>query len=159
MLGEERGCRIPGADDWMPDEPAQEREIGRDAFDLRFLQSVAETVEGLVARRAVRDQLRDHRVVRDADLVALCHARVDADPFRQPQPLDAAGLREERPRILGIETHLDRVTARIGPHVESLPCGNPQLRLHQVDAARAREARRTPVHRSCSCIDDVTDDG
>ena len=51
-----------------------------------------EPVERLVARRGVRDQLRDHRVVRGADLVALLDAGVDAD--RRPA---AGAARSGRP--------------------------------------------------------------
>jgi hypothetical protein len=57
----------------------------------------------------VRDQLRDHRVVRRPDLVALRDARIDADASGEPQPLDRPRLREEGARILGVEPHLDRV--------------------------------------------------
>ena len=62
-----------------------------------------------VARLAVRDELGDHRVVGDTDLVALGHARVDAHAVGQPQPLDAPRLRQERERVLGVEPHLHRV--------------------------------------------------
>ncbi len=65
----------------MRDEPAQEREVGGDAADLRLPQRLRETVERLPARVAGGDQLRDQRVVRAADLVALAHAGIDADPL------------------------------------------------------------------------------
>ena len=82
-------------------------------LDLGLGERVAASRSSASSRvGAVRDQLRDHRVVGDADLVALLDARVDADPGRQPQPLDAPGLREERARILGVEPHLDRVAVR-----------------------------------------------
>src|SRR2546423_851702 len=60
-----------------------------------------------------RDELRDHRVVRGADLVALAHSRVDADPLGQAQPLEPAGLGKERLRILGVQPHFDGVTSQV----------------------------------------------
>ena len=45
----------------------------------------------------------------EADLVALLDARVDADAGGQDEPVDAPGLGQERPRILGVEPRLDRV--------------------------------------------------
>ena len=72
-----------------------------------------EPVERLLARVAGGDELRDHRVVRGADLVALAHAGVDADPLRQPQPLEPPGLRQERARVLRVQPHLDRVPAQV----------------------------------------------
>ena len=93
----------------MRDEPAEERKVRRDAADLGLRQRIAEPGERLGPRRPVRDQLRDHRVVADSDLVALRDARVDADPGRQPQPLERPGLRQEAARILGVEPDLDRV--------------------------------------------------
>ncbi len=97
----------------MPDEPAEKREIRRDAADLRLLQSLRQAVERLLARVAGGDELRDHRVVRGADLVALAHARVDTDPFRQPQPLQPAGLGEERARVLRVEPRLHSVPSQV----------------------------------------------
>ena len=66
----------------MRDEPAQERQVRDDALDLGLRERCAEPVERLLSRLAVRDQLRDQRVVGDPDLVALLDARVDADPVR-----------------------------------------------------------------------------
>ena len=54
----------------------------------------AEAIERFRACGGVRDELRDHRVVAEADLVALLDTRVDAHHLRrQSKPLDAAGLR------------------------------------------------------------------
>ena len=97
----------------MPDEPAEKREVRRDAADLRFLHGLCQAVERLLTRVPGGDELRDHRVVRGADLVALAHARVDTDPFRQPQPLEPAGLGEERARVLRVQPHLHRVPSQV----------------------------------------------
>ena len=79
----------------MPDEPAQKRKVRRDAANLRFPQRPREPVERLFARVARGDQLGDQRVLRGPDLVALAHARVDADLLGQPQPLERPRLRQE----------------------------------------------------------------
>ena len=135
MLGEEGGRRQAGPKRRVPHEPAQEGQGGDDAFDLDRGERVAETVERLVARLAVGDQLRDHRVVAGADLVAFLDACVDADAVRQAQPLEPAGLWEEGARVLGVEPHLDRVAARMRWRLDRLPGCDPQLRLHEVDPA------------------------
>src|SRR5438105_11779280 len=106
MLDKERRRRVACADEWVRNEPAEEREIRRDALNLCLLDRTVETVERLVARRAVGDQLGDQRVVGEADLVTFFDARVDADSIRKPQPLDPAGLGEERPRVFSVEANL-----------------------------------------------------
>jgi hypothetical protein len=58
----------------------------------------------------VRDQLRDHRVVGDRDLVALLDAGVDADSVGEPQSFESARLREEGARVLRVQADLDGVT-------------------------------------------------
>src|SRR5205823_4753754 len=59
---------------------------------------------------------------------------VDADPGGQAQPLDAPGLREERPRILGVEPHLYGMP--VGPRVdlERLPARDADLLGDEIDA-------------------------
>ena len=87
--GARRGTRSssrPRAKLGVRDEPAQERQVRRHALDHGLGERGGEPVERLVARRAVRDQLREQRVVGGADLVALVDARVDADARGQPQP-------------------------------------------------------------------------
>ena len=93
----------PGAYDGVGDEPAEEGEVRRDPSHLRLGERGCEEVEGFVPVAAVRHQLRDHRVVREPDLVALLDARVDA--HRHPcasctwehEALDSSRLREEGP--------------------------------------------------------------
>ena len=63
----------------MRDEPAQEGEVRRHAVDVGLGERGGEPVERLRARRAVRDELREQRVVARADLVALLDAGVDAE--------------------------------------------------------------------------------
>src|SRR5581483_3975289 len=113
----------------------EERQVRRDAADLRLAQRGCEPVEGLGTVRAVRDELRDHRVVRRADLVALRDAGVDADAGREPQPLNAARLRQERPRVLRVETDFDRVPVQVTPcYSERVAARDTELLAHEVDA-------------------------
>ena len=93
----------------MGDEPAQERQVRRQPADLCLGKRRAQVREGLAPTLRMGDELGDQRVVADADLVALLDAGVDANRLRQPEPLDAPGLRQERPRLLRVEPHLDRV--------------------------------------------------
>ena len=94
-----------------------------------------EPVERLVARLAVRDQLRDHRVVGEPDLVALLDAGVDADSVGQPQPLEPARLRQERARVLGVEADLDRVAVQGGRLGQRAALGELELRGDEVESA------------------------
>ena len=109
------------------DEPAEERKVRDQASDLGLRERLREPVDRRVPRRAVGDQLGDQRVVPRADLVALLDARVDADAGRQPQPLDPAGLGQERERILRVEAHLDRMAVRRSGLSELAALGDPDL--------------------------------
>ncbi len=111
----------PAREPAMLNEPAQERKIGRQPADVRLAQRLGEPIERFVARRSVRDELRDHGVVRRADLVALLDAGIDANPGRADEPLDAACLRQKRPRILRVEAHLDRMPVQRDVELEPAP--------------------------------------
>ena len=82
MVEEERGrdgaCSEPG----VANEPAEEGQIGRHAFDYGLVERQLELRERLVPVGAVGDQLGDHRVVREADLVALLDSRIDPERRR-----------------------------------------------------------------------------
>ena len=93
----------------MGDEPAQAREVRDDALDARLLERGGETVECVLARRAVRYQLREQGVVARGDLVALGDARVHAHGSRQHQLLDPSRLGQEGPRVFRVEANLHRV--------------------------------------------------
>jgi len=97
----------------MCHEPAEEGQVGDDALDLGLVERGGKPVERLFARVAVRDQLRDHRVVGGADLVALLDARVDANVRGQPEPLDPPRLRQERVRVLRIEPSFHSVPGQV----------------------------------------------
>ena len=84
VLDEERRGRVACPHGRVRDQPAEERQVRDDALDLGLGERGRESVERLLARLPVRDQLRDHRVVGDADLVALLDAGVDPHARRQP---------------------------------------------------------------------------
>ena len=71
------------------DQPAKKREVRRHPGHFGLGERGGQRRERRVACRAVGDELRDHRVVRQPDLVSLSDPGVDADPRGQPQPLDA----------------------------------------------------------------------
>ena len=110
VLGEERGGRLAGSYDGMRDEPAQERQVRRDPGDLGLGESGREPVERVVPGSAVRDELRDHRVVGEPDLVALLDtgSRRGCSPAGRSRSMRPAWGRND-PRILGVQAHLDRV--------------------------------------------------
>ncbi len=88
----------------------------------------------MLSREAICDQLRDHRVVADPDLVTLFDAGIHPDVVREPQPLDLPALGEERLRVLRIEPHLDGVPARLLMLERELPASrDPKLLLDEVD--------------------------
>ena len=95
--------------------------------DLRLVERRAQLRDRVVARLGVRDQLRDQRVVTRPDVVAFLNAGVDADAGRETEPLDPARLRQERPRIFGVEPNLDCVAVRWAGLVEWTAFGDPDL--------------------------------
>src|SRR5690242_21889601 len=75
---------------------------------------ICESADGLRARRGVGDGLGEHRVVVDADGVAVAVAGVEADAGRQGEAVQGAGLRGPVVgRVLGVQAGLDRVAARV----------------------------------------------
>ena len=82
---------------------------------------------------AVRDQLRDHRVIGDADLVALLDAGIDADPGWQPQPLEPAGLGKERARVLRVQPHLDCMASKLWQRRQRAAFGELELGGDEVE--------------------------
>ncbi len=119
----------------MRDEPAEERQIRRDALHLGFGERRPELRERVPPRLAVGDELRDQWVVAKADLVPLLDARIDAHARRQREACDAPGLRQERPRVLRVQPHLHRVAAWLVPGCDKgLAAGDADLLLDEIDA-------------------------
>ena len=134
MVVEKGGRRLAGPHRGMVDEPAEEAEVGRRPGDAGRAESAREVVERLLARLPVRAQLGDQRVVGDRDLVPGLDAGVDADRVRELEELEAAGLREEGQRVLGVEPHLDRVALGLARlEAERLAGRDPQLLLDEVE--------------------------
>ena len=104
----------------------------------RVVQRRRQAIQRLVARRAVRDDLGQHRVEPARDLVAARDPGVHADPGpgRPAQLLDAAGRRQEPGlRVLGVQPDLDCMSRRrhVGlPEPERFAGRDPQLVLDEV---------------------------
>ena len=85
-----------------------------DALDLGLGERGGEPVERLArGRRRARSASRSsgrRRAPISSPSSTPASTRI---AVRQPQPLEPAGLRQERPRILGVQPHLDRVPVRL----------------------------------------------
>ena len=123
------------------EDPLEERNRRADAAHLVFGEGAAHALNGVLARVAPRDQLRDHRIVEDRHLAAFVGAAVvaHAGPLRHAQPLDAPRRRQEAVvGILRVDAAFDRVRLRVeqrfGIEIEALASRDANLPLHQVDA-------------------------
>jgi len=131
---EKPGRQLPAAERGVRDEPAEKGEVRRHSLDDRLVEGSCKKVERGVAVVRMRDELRDHRVVAGAHLVPLGDPRVDANELREREPRDPPVLREERPRVLGVEPRLDGVTLRSGLESgEPLAVRDAQLQLDQIE--------------------------
>ena len=103
-----------------------------------------------VARLGRDDQLREQRIVVDADLVALDHTRVDADARARRLAIEQqrSRLRQESVRrILGVDAALDRVAAlRRAPPASTAAARRPRPR----SCARTRSTPVTASVTGCS---------
>ena len=135
MVGQERSGDVTGAKRRVGEQPAKEWKVGRDARHLGFRERRRQPIEGRLPRHVGRDELRDQGVVGETDLVPLRDARVDSNTRGQPQTLDAARLRQERPRILCVHARLDRMALRLnGVGREPLSSRDSQLLFDEVEA-------------------------
>ncbi len=112
-FGDEAGVEVAGDEARMLHQRRLERDVRRDAADDERVERLAHPRDRHVARRAVADQLRDHRVVVHRHFAALVHARVDANLpgnlGRRHELDDPAGGRQEvAERILGVDPAFDR---------------------------------------------------
>src|SRR5581483_8364170 len=88
---------------------------GLDALDHELVERAAHAVDRARARRRPDDQLREHRVVEQADFTTDFNAAIPADTWtrRDMECGDPSGRREESlHRILGRDPALDRPPAR-----------------------------------------------
>jgi hypothetical protein len=105
--------------------------------DLQVGDRAHEAGARFLARLAVRDHLRDHRVELRRYFAVRAEARVDADPRARGQLEQRQGTRTRCEAVGGIlraDPYLDRVTAlgrqRLG---EALAARDANLPLHEVD--------------------------
>ena len=128
-----------GAKAHVGDDLAQIVEVGLDAGEARRVEARREPLDRLGAGRAVDDELRQQRVVEGRHLGAALDPRIDAHVGREDDlgERPGAGL-ELLVRILGVETHLDRMAdaAPVSDSIDhvSFAGGEADHPLHQVDA-------------------------
>ena len=122
-------------------EPVEKSEIGDRARDLEFPERLAHSLERRGAIIIPDDELGDHGVVVDRDLVAGPHTRFHAHVpgFRgQGEMSDASGSWQKIPvRVLGVDARLDRVAADAQVFLgdrESFARGDPKLPFDQIEA-------------------------
>ena len=142
LLGDEPRVHAPGKEARVLHQCGLKRDVGRHAADHERVQRVAHAPDRLVARRTVRDQLGDHRIVVHRDLAALVHAGVHPhhprhlgrrDVFHQPPDRG----QEAAERILGVDAALDRPPGELEVLLrepELLARGDADHLLHQVES-------------------------
>ena len=81
------------------------------AGDKRVIERIRQPIERGLARRRMRDELGDHRIVERRHLAAGFHPALHAHIGRQVEADDRAGRGQEAVlRIFGIDPRFDRVT-------------------------------------------------
>ena len=106
---DEAGSNLPCRNS-LARQSGEEAGIAARPDDDGAIERRRQPVERLVARRRVRDQLGDHRIVERRDLGACLDAGIDADVGRQFQRHDPAGRGQKAALgILGIKPRLDGV--------------------------------------------------
>src|SRR5919197_197782 len=143
-LGVAQGALEPGrgvgagAEGLRLQDPAVERDRGRDALDPELLEGPEHAAAGGLAVLASDDQLGEHRVVVRGDVLPRPDRRVDAHERTRGLLIVAhpTGRGEEVPGgVLGVDPALDRVAG--GSHVgqvDTLPEGHPDLERDEVEA-------------------------
>ena len=136
---DEPGIELPCPETLRLAELLQEGHVGLRSGDDGFPERRGEPVQRLVARRAMGDDLRDHRIVIGRHLVPGLDAGIDADALalRKVQRPELAGRRQEfLLRILRIKARLDRVAVdgeillREG---QQLARGGAELQLDEIE--------------------------
>ena len=116
-----------------------ERDDGRQALDVEFVQRPAGACQRLLAVGAVHDQLGQHRVELAADHRAGFDAGVQPDtgPSGDVIAGDRTGRGQETTSgVLAVDPELDGMSARrrVLGEVELVAVGDLELLQHQVDA-------------------------
>src|SRR5262245_38825766 len=80
---EEAGVEIAADEAGMFEQPDQKGQVGFDPEDGKFAQRLDRAAARRLSTVTRGNQLRNHRVVVNGDLVALRHARVDSDAWHR----------------------------------------------------------------------------
>ncbi len=144
FLGDEAGREIAGDPARMLHHRRDEGDVVADAVDGEGIERARLRLDRRLARRRVRDELGDHRVVIDRDLAALEDAGVVANHRLAIRPLARRAIGHEPPgrgqevagRVLGIDSGFDRPAVEL--HVglrnrELLAEGYPDHLLDEID--------------------------
>jgi hypothetical protein len=137
---QEGGVDVAGQPGRRAQHPHEQVAVGAHAMQPGPRERSGQPGRCLRACAAVREHLRQHRVVVGADDRARLHPAVDADarPARDLDPVQRAGGRQEAAgRVLGVEPRLDRMTVqpRLGHgRRQRLAAGDEQLQPHEVQA-------------------------
>ena len=127
LVIEERGRGITGEEAIGLQDRDQGLSVGDEAVDVTGPQSACELRRRGGAIGRLSDDLGQHRVVVGRHDRSGLHAGVHTQPVRDREARERAGVRQVAARgILGVETHLDRMTAG----------GDLALRARQLLSAR-----------------------
>jgi len=115
LLGDEAGRQLAGLPARMRHQGRQKRNVVADAVDDESIERIALRLDRFRARRSVRDQLGDHRIVEQGNLAAFIDAgvvthgdAVENALGRRAIARQPAGRRQEVAiRVLGIDAALD----------------------------------------------------
>src|SRR5918997_6402409 len=106
VLLEKADRGLPGGEGRVAGDAAQQREVGRDAEDGVVPERPAQPPNRRVPVRRVDDQLRQHRVVVERDLVAGLDAGVVADAWPLDRGEGAETAAGGQAVVFGVEAHL-----------------------------------------------------
>ena len=138
----ESGVDIARRELRMGGDSAQQRQVVGDTRDRRAVEVPAQRGDRARAVGAGRDHLGDHRVVVDADRVAVLDAAVDAPgrvfgrAARSARSADRG--QEAAARILGVDARLDRVAALRGSRPARAAAARPRRSRAATRPGRAR---------------------
>mmetsp|Transcript_28097 Transcript_28097/g.68143 ORF Transcript_28097/g.68143 Transcript_28097/m.68143 type:complete len:376 (+) Transcript_28097:2307-3434(+) len=141
---DEGGGGLAGDELRVAEHVEDEWEVGLDATDARLDERAGQLIRSLLEVERRGGHLHEHRVVMRRDLrawICIPSVKSDAKSFRRAPHLDASGVRAEvldrifsrHPRLDSEATHM-HVLLREPNLRKLLPRGDPDLRLHEVDA-------------------------
>ena len=111
--------------------------IGRDAEGDGLVEPVRQLARRFLARRAMADDLGDHRIVIRGNIALGAQRGFDAQPLGRPPAQHPARLRHEiMRRVLGAQARLDRVAGKpdiLLPQRQPFAAGDAQLQLDEIE--------------------------